>query len=341
MATLHLTNGDIAVTSLGQSGISGDRLAWRDLLHDGPVPPDHDRVGFRRARGEFLASRGWASHSVAIAEFAERDACLERATAEDDIVLWFEPDLYDQLQLIQVLARVAAKAVEERPRLSIVPADCFLGPLPPEKYRPLFEARRAILPDDLVHAVAAWAAFTSDAPESLLRVTEQLDRDVGARAYAYDDAVRLPHLAAALRRQLEEYPDTEAGLSRTERQLCEVLSVGMLPLGKLFTASQNAESWPWLGDWSFAWYVERLSDCAYPLIVHPNGSRVIAPLRDTDGRSFWERPVELTPFGQDVIRDRADLVRANGIDRWIGGVHCSAHRHWRWDPHQCALVIRP
>lgn len=340
MATLHLTNGDSVAAALGQSGIPGDRLAWRDLLHDGPVPPDADLAAFHRARGEFLASRGWATQSSVIAEFAARDARIASTTADDEVVLWFEPDLYDQLQLIQVLARFAGRPTGDRPALSIVPADCYLGPLAPDKFRPLFDARRPVGSDDLAHAEAAWTAFTGSDPASLLQVTEQLDRDARARAYAYDDVVRLPHLAAALRRQLEEYPDTEAGLSRTERQLCEILAVATMPLGKLFTTSQNAESWQWLGDWSFAWYVQRLSDCPYPLIQHPNGSRVIAPLRDTDGRSFWERPVELTPFGQDVIRDRADLVRANGIDRWIGGVHCSTRRHWRWDPHRCTLTLQ-
>ena len=338
MATLHLTNGDHVASALGESGIAGTVLAWRDPLHDGPVPSDTELAGFRRTRGEFLASLGWATQSAAMAEFAARDEQVAATTAADDVVLWFEPDLYDQLQLIQILARFAARPAADRPSLCIVPADCYLGPLPPEKFRPLFDARRPIGTDDLAHAQAAWTAFTGADPMPLLQVTEQLDRDGRARAYAYDDVVRLPHLAAAMRRQLEEYPDTEAGLSRTERQLCEILAVATMPLGKLFTASQNAESWQWLGDWSFAWYVQRLSDCPYPLIAHPNGSRVIAPLRDTDGRSFWERPVALTPFGQDVIRDRADLVRANGIDRWIGGVHCSTRRFWRWDPHRCTLT---
>jgi hypothetical protein len=83
---------------------------------------------------------------------------------------------------------------------------------------------------------------------------------------------------------------------------------GALTLAKLFTAHQSAESWIWLGDWSFAWYVQRLSDCAHPLVVHLNGSRVIAPLRDTDGKAFWERQVRLTPLGEDMVRDRADFV---------------------------------
>lgn len=338
MRTLHLTNGDAAASALTESRLPGEVLAWRDLLHDGPVPSDLDLAAFRRVRGEFLASRGWASQSSAIEEFAQRDAQLERVGPDDEVVLWFEPDLYDQLQLVQLLARLARRPVAERPRVTIAPADCYLGSMRVEKFAPMFAERRPLEATDFAQGVAAWEAFTATTPLALLDVTEALDVAVGARAYAYDETTRLPHLAAALRRQLEEYPDTETGLSRTERQLIEALAPGPLSLAKLFSAQQNAESWVWLGDWSFAWYVQRLSDCAHPVVVHANGSRVIAPLRDTDGRAFWERMVQLTPFGQELVRARGDLVRNNGIDRWIGGVHCVGTRSWRWSPHRCQLV---
>jgi hypothetical protein len=338
MLTLHLTNGDHAASALARSGLPGDILSWRDLLHDGPVPSDRDRVVFRRARGEFLASRGWISQSALIADFEERDARLDGVTAEDEVVLWFEPDLYDQLQLLQVLARLADRPADGRPRITIAPADCYLGPLEPPKFEPLFKARRAIRESDLELAHMTWEAFTSPTPDALLAVTDRVDREVEARAYAYNEAERLPHLVAALRRQLEEYPDAKAGLSRSERQLCEALAPGAITLAKLFAAHQSAESWVWLGDWSFAWYVQRLSDCAHPLVVHTNGSRVIAPLREADGKAFWERTVQLTPLGHDVVRDRADHVQLNGIDRWIGGVHCNVVRHWRWDPRHYRLV---
>jgi hypothetical protein len=338
MLTLHLTNGDHAATALARSGLPGDILSWRDLLHDGPVPSDRDLTAFRRVRGEFLASRGWQSQSAAIADFTERDARLDSIGPDDVLVLWFEPDLFDQLQLIQVLARLAHRDATARPTVTIVPADCFLGPLKPEKFVPLYDTRRTITDSDFAIGTAAWDAFTADAPDALLAVTDRVDREVRARAYAYDDAERLPHLAPALRRQLEEYPDTQAGLSRSERQLCEALAPGPLTLAKLFTAHQSAESWVWLGDWSFAWYVQRLSDCAHPLVVHVNGSRVIAPLRDTDGKAFWERQVQLTPLGQEMVRDRADFVKMNGIDRWIGGVYNTSSRHWRWDPHHYRLI---
>jgi hypothetical protein len=338
MLTLHLTNGDSAASSLARSGLPGDMLSWRDLLHEGPVPSDEEPAAFRRVRGAFLSSRGWSGEAAAIRDFEERDARLESVGPGDEVVLWFEPDLYDQLQLIQVLARLARRDPQALPRVTISPADCYLGPLAPEKFIPLYSQRRTLQPLDLAQGLAAWEAFTAPHPDSLLQITDRLDREVRGRTFGGDDTVRLPHLVTALRRQLEEFPDIKGGLSRTERQVCEVLASGATTLAKLFAAQQRAESWVWLADASFSWYVQRLSDCAHPIVTHVNGSRVIAPLRATDGKAFWDRAVHLTALGQDVVRDRADLLRQNGIDRWIGGVHCTTSRHWRWDPHRYVLV---
>ncbi len=331
MLVLHVTNGDNTASGLARSGLPGDILSWRDLLHDGPVLPADDADAFRLARGTFIASLGWTDNALDIAsDLAQRDARLVSLTKDDEIVLWFEPDLYDQLQLIQILACLAQVPSAERPTVTIVPADCFLGPLHHGKFAPLYRARRRITDADLAHGAAAWHAFTSPTPDPLLAIAERLDREVRARTYDARIDVRLPHLAAALRRQLEEYPDLEHGLSRSERQICEALSPGEMPLSKLFLAAHHAsESWAWLGDTTFAWYVQRLSNCAQPLVLHPNGTQVLAPSRD--GKGFWERNVVLTPFGQEVVRGRADAVRANGIDRWIGGVHLTTAQLWRWD----------
>jgi hypothetical protein len=42
--------------------------------------------------------------------------------------------------------------------------------------------------------------------------------------------------------------------------------------------------------------------------------------------------VALTDTGRDVLDGRSDLVAANGIDRWVGGVHLHGHEvPWRYD----------
>lgn len=341
MLTLHVTNGDVAATGLARSGLPGDVLSWRDILHDGPVPTDHDLPAFRQARATFLAGRGWANADEVIVDLETRDARLDGLTSDDEVVFWFEPDLFDQLQLIQTLARLAAKASDARPTLTIVPADLFLGPLLPEKFTPLYAARRTVRERDLQHGTDAWTAFTGDGPDALMLMAQQLDREIESRTYASSDEVRLPYLASSLRRILEEYPDSGHGLSRSERQICEALAPGEVTLSKLYrTSHQSAESWIWMGDWSFAWYVERLSDGVQPLLMHGNGTRVIPPQRDRDAKAFWERTVKLTPFGHEVVRERADAVAVNGVDRWIGGTHLTSARHWRWDGRSGRTVER-
>lgn len=339
MLTLHVTNGDHAAQGLARSGLPGDVVAWRDVLHDGPVPTGDPSDAFRAVRANFIADRDWAAAAAVQIDLAARDARLHDLSPTDEIVLWFEPDLYDQLQLMQILQRFAQRDASVCPRLSIAPADYLLGTLAPEKFRPAYEQRRPITPSDLTHAALAWRAFTSPTPEPLLACLDVLDREVRGRTYASDDAVRLPHLAAALRRMLEEYPDSVTGLSRSERQIAEALHGGAMVLSKLFPAAHHSsESWPWLGDSSFAWYLERMSDGARPLVQHPNGTRIIPPRTGMDGRSFWERTVVLTPFGSEVLRGRANHVEANGIDRWIGGVHLTATHCGHWDGRAQRLV---
>jgi hypothetical protein len=339
MLTLHVTNGDSAALGLSRSGLTGDVLAWRDILHDGPVPA-HDRVPtFWATRACFLSERRWTERDNVEADLAARDERLAGLTADDAIVLWFEPDLYDQLQLIQVLNRLSYTPTATRPSVSIAPADLMLGTLKPEKFRLLSDARRPVNDEDLMVGRVAWDAFTASTPEALMDVVEQLDRVMTGRTYAADEKIRLPHLMQALRRLLEEYPDADTGLSRSERQICEALAPGTITLAKLYTAAHHSsESWVWLGDASFAWYVERLSEGPHPLVTHPNGSRVLAPRSTADARRFWERTVLLTPFGSDVVRARANAVHANGIDRWIGGVHLTTDQPWWWNGRSQRVV---
>ena len=109
---LHVTNGDATVPGLRGTGLVEAIIAWRDVLHEGPVPdvPDDE---LRRIRSAFLAGENAADIGTA-AEFAERDRTLA-AHRDGRYVLWFEADLYDQLQLIQIAAKLRELEVPRRP----------------------------------------------------------------------------------------------------------------------------------------------------------------------------------------------------------------------------------
>jgi hypothetical protein len=123
---------------------------------------------------------------------------------------------------------------------------------------------------------------------------------------------------------LEEYPSTENGLGRTERQALELLAGGPRSPFDLFRATYPLEERPFMGDTTFWWRVRDLANAPSPFVeLRVHGE---APFRLPEGE------VVLTDLGRAALDGRADWVELNGIDRWIGGVHLQGSRAaWRWD----------
>lgn len=100
---LIITNGDAAGELLRRSFAGAEVLPWRDVLHDGPVPLTHDLAELTAIRARYLAGRGWGEFARIEADLAARDRGLMHMASFDRVVLWFEHDLFDQLQLLQIL----------------------------------------------------------------------------------------------------------------------------------------------------------------------------------------------------------------------------------------------
>ena len=311
---LHLTNGTAIIPAMRDAGVSGPIVSWDDVLHEGPVPVGLGPVALRERRAGFLAACGWGSVDAIGRRLAERDAALDQALASpsatsrpvDEIVLWFEHDLYDQLQLIQILDRLP---VDGPPRVSSVPDDEYLGYLPAGRYQGLFAARRDVTSTERLAARDAWNAFRAPDPT---RMVEALPR-----------VSVMPHLERALRRHLEQFPAKSNGLSRTEQQALESIAGGARVLRDVYTQSHHGrEEAMFMGDAVFLVHIAALRDCPAPLIR----TRGFATHLRMDDE------VELTDEGADVLEGRADRVRLCGIDRWLGGVQLQGHGPvWRWD----------
>jgi hypothetical protein len=224
---LHITNGDAAVPML-QEAVGGEILPWRDVLHEGPV-----RAAWSPAeRADFIAGAFHAERGRVLESFRERDAALARE--HDEVVLWFEHDLYDQLQLIQRLDWFAA---HPHPKLSLVCEAEYLGPMAPARAADLFARRSRVTGGQLAEGRQAWRAFTAPDPHGLERVP----------------CSHLRFLGAALRRHLEELPWAGDGLSRTERAILRSLPGDC---SGIFAAIREDPAY--LGDSVLAWHLERM-----------------------------------------------------------------------------------
>jgi hypothetical protein len=302
--TLHVTNGD--AVELDKTGLAGEILTWRDVLHEGPVPGGLALDPLRPIRAHFLAGASRQREHEILGYLEERDRTLARFAEFDEVVLWFEHDLYDQLQLIQILDWFSSQDPGAT-TLSLICTDRYLGLLTPDDLLLLYPERRPIFPAQLKLAARAWAAFTAADPNSIVRLIKE-------------DTSALPYLPGALQRHLEQFPSTRNGTARTERQILEIVEAGGLRVEAIFRADQDREERMFMGDLVFKTYVRGLADTRVPLlrIAH-------------DEEPFWKTEVAITPEGRAVLRGEADHVWLNGIDRWLGGVHLHCDRVWRWD----------
>jgi hypothetical protein len=320
---LHLTNGDSVAGTLAEAGLGPAIVAWRDVLHEGPVPADLPLDELSDVRAQFISSSGWAPAGVRT-EFDERDRMLRSAAEHDETVLWFEHDLYDQLQLLQILDWFAGQGLDGT-RLSLICNAEFLGPVDAGGLRERFAKRRPVSGLQLNLAREAWAAFRAPDPRSLL-------------PFLGDRSAELPFLGGALHRHLQQFPDAHTGLSRSEFAALGAILAGHTRAKQTYFASHHQqEDAVFLGDTVFAGYLERMSLEASPLVLRTDGDRIVIPARADDRAEFWELELAVTNAGGAVHDALEDRIFVNGIDRWLGGVHLQSENVWRW--HEAKRVI--
>jgi hypothetical protein len=268
------------------------------------VPPGLSLEETSAVRARYLAERGYGNPIKLIHDFSRRDEHIDRAGECDEVVLWFEHDLYDQLQLLQILTALEDL---EPGRVSVVQTDQYLANMTVDEILALLPKRRTATPAIFKSARRTWERFTSPSPADLY-------------AAASEDAIGLPFLRTAMQRLCEEYPWKRDGLSRSQRQALYAVAQGPGRSDELFARAQAREEAYFLGERVFA--------------------RMLDDLRTGSAALIEEEEGELVPttLGRRVLAGDADWLDEHAIDRWIGGVHLDSEHLTRWDDDAARFV---
>ncbi len=314
---LNITNGDYAVEIMKKADIPGVFLPWRDVLHEGPVPDGLSLEELSKVRAQFIIDRSWGSPEEITESFIQRDSELKSFRKYEKVILWFEHDLYDQLQIIQVLDWWHKNFTGEV-ELSIICTDQYLGRLSLEEMKELMKYEELITDAHLTLSCKAWSAFRSSSPEEWCGL---LNMDTSA----------LPFLEGAIIRLLEEYPSCSNGLSRTAEQALKVISSGEKCPGRVFGDTQELEERIFLGDSSFWVVLRELLESNPPLITLPEGKELTLP-------ASIDQELSITPVGLDVLAGKINWLEVSRLNRWVGGVHLNPTNVWCWSSGSRSIV---
>jgi hypothetical protein len=318
---LHIHNGDSSAASLRESNIEGEHFALREALIEGPTPQGLSNEEWVRARAEFLAHDDTLNFQQCYDDLFKQQQALLKIGEHEEAVLWFEHDLFCQIHLVYLLNLFSEMNLGTT-RLSLVCINHFpgkenfrgLGELNPQEMASLFGQRMAVTDEQIQIARQAWAAYGSPAPNAL-------------EVFLTQETSALPFLKAALQKHLARFPSAKNGLGVVENQALELLRQGHNKFTALFSAFGNLEPIFGFGDTQFWNSLKRLAQANEPALK--------LEVEDLDGAmktgGILQAPMQITRFGEEVLSGRKDFIRANGIDRWLGGVHLTINNLWRWN----------
>jgi hypothetical protein len=261
-------------------------------------------------------------------DMREWRATIERHQSYDELLLWFEHDVFDQLNLIQLLSWIPEHLPASKP-VSLICVQSFpgrpdfkgLGELTPDELATLLDTKQRVTGPQYDLARRAWEAFRASTPKALDAIRHQ-------------NTAALPYLVPAITRFLQEYPWTTDGLSRTERRLLELATGDGITLSKAFPRMHAGERFYYVTDGTVAELAEILACTSPPLLT--------LDLSKADERRPLRGRIAVTDTGRAVLSGDRDRVTTCGINRWLGGVHLQTDGPiWRWDDTRQRIVAKP
>ena len=210
---LHITNGDLTTNYLKKLNFSGDFITWREMLCEGKTTTDVGSENFWKNRFDFLNS----SYKITKKKFIDftlkeyRNLCNQKA--QNEIILWFDYDLFSQINMLAVLSWL--KRYRKGHHISLVNSEkvedsntiCTISNLNSEQIIQHFKNRIELKQDDLEYADYIWQLYCSDSPLRLESV------------YLQNTTSPFQYLNSVLASHLQRFPSIENGLNKVENTI--------------------------------------------------------------------------------------------------------------------------
>ncbi|OSY89086.1 hypothetical protein WH52_00030 [Tenacibaculum holothuriorum] len=210
---LHITNGDSTTQRLQKLNYKGEIITWREMLCEGKTTIDVGSETFWKNRFDFFKS----SYKVTKKKFIDftvkeyRNLCNQKS--QDEIVLWFEYDLFCQINMLAVISWL--KRYRDNRKISLVCSGQIqneeklfaLNELSDIQLKNHFKNRVELSQDDIEYADYIWQLYCSDSPLRLETV------------YNLNPNSPFKYLEEAIKAHLLRFPSIENGLNSIENTI--------------------------------------------------------------------------------------------------------------------------
>ncbi|HSR59925.1 MAG TPA: DUF1835 domain-containing protein [Robiginitalea sp.] len=288
---LHITNGDAFTQRLQQLKYKGDIITWREMLCEGKTETNVGSESFWKTRFEFLHKNYNVSKSWFIEKTLKEYRSLCNHKQQDEIVLWFEYDLFCQINMLAVISWLKTHRRHAEITLACSGDQSgdgqfkSLGELTDEQLHDLYQKRLHLTQDDIEYADYVWQLYCSDNPIRLENLTD-------FRSY------QLRYLEPSIQAHLKRFPTIKNGLNAVENRVLQIAAEEKPASKKAFMQALVANQ---------GWY--GFGDSQY--------QRILTTLRPLFS-SF--SPTRLSKKGQEILHNETSYYSAlRDSEAYLGG----------------------
>lgn len=288
---LHITNGDDLTTNITELDLAGDFVVWREMLCEGPTTTLLDSKEFLEMREKFLSSTYNISPQEYRTQFIEELQKLTVSNRYDEVVLWFEFDLFSHINMLAVISHL----IENKKNMPIYlvcskklkgDKEFFpLSQLPLKNLKNHFDQRIPLNLDDLETANLMWQLYNGDNPQKLIVQIKK--------------KTNFEYLSSCIRAHVERFPSSITGINSLELNILKLINTNNITcMNQLMGYALQYQGYFGLGDIQI--------------------ERVIKSLE-----MFYkveEDKIILTPDGVEALNATKNFYRELKTGEYLGGV---------------------
>jgi hypothetical protein len=283
---LHITNGDSFTQRLKKLKFKGEIITWREMLCEGKTETSVGSEAFWKTRFEFLHKNYNISKSWFVEKTLKEYRSLCNHKQQDEIILWFEYDLFCQINMLAVISWL--KTHRRHVQISLVCSGYEddssrlygLNELTDDQIQAHFKSRVALSQNDIEYADYVWQLYCSDNPIRLENLSDF-------------ELYKFRYLEDALKAHLRRFPAIKNGLNEIENRVLQVAAEGKSSSKKaLMSNLLQDQGWYGFGDTQYQRILKNLRPLFHsfnPVRLSKKGKEILenkdnyyATLRDTE-----------------------------------------------------------
>lgn len=212
---LHIIIGDILAHNIDELGFEGKKVVWREMLCEGPTVYPLGSKAFARTRSQFLDKFYGISPEDYKLQFIQELQKLDSLIGVEEIILWFEFDLFSHINIVAVISHLLEKKVQVPMYLVCskkLEGDKEFEPLSQMPIRNLknhFDQKIHLDQDDLEMANLIWQYYNENNPLKLKALIKQKSN--------------FEYLSSCIRTHIERFPNSNTGLNTLEANILKLI----------------------------------------------------------------------------------------------------------------------